>query len=202
MSAIALLVWGCAFSSFGWGVLHFFRKPSGPTGRTVSVAALGCIFGVWHLAALATSTVGRLPLCTGIALLAASMTIFWWAVRACESRRLTAIFESDVPVHLVRRGPYQYVRHPFYASYTMFWLAGWIASDSFLALVSALIMFGIYLDAIRKEERKFSSSPLAADYAEYRRHAGLMLPRLHAARKAIRRRCPIRQRRSTRADAT
>lgn len=184
MNAIALLVWVSAFSSFGWGMLRFFRKPSGLTWRTAFVAVLGLIFGVWHFFAIATSTLDPLRLCIGIVLLSIATTLFWCTVRACGSRRLTAIFENDVPFQLVRRGPYRYIRHPFYASYTMFWLAGWIASDSILALISAGIMLGFYLDAGRKEERKFSSSMLATEYDEYRRHAGLMIPKLHVLQAA------------------
>ena len=178
MNALALVIWVSAFSSFGWGMLRFFRKPSGLTWQTALVAVLGLVFGGWHFVAIATSRVGPLPMFVGIALLFTAVALFLSAVRACESRRLTAIFESDVPLYVVRRGPYRYVRHPFYASYTIFWFAGWIASGSMLALISAGIMLAIYLDAVRKEERKFAASPLAAEYAEYRRHAGLMIPKL------------------------
>ena len=177
MTAVVLLIWVSAFSSFGWGVLRFFRKTSGRAWHTVLVAVLGVIFGGWHFLAIATSRVGPLPSLVGILLLAISTSLFWCAVHACESRRLTAIFESDVPLHLERHGPYRYIRHPFYASYTLFWFAGWIASASTLALISAGIMLGIYLNAGRKEERKFASSMLAGEYAEYRRRAGLMIPK-------------------------
>jgi len=182
MNATALLLWVSAFSSFGWGVLRFFRRSAGLTVHTAVVAALGLVFGAWHVAAIATSGVGPLPSGVGSLLLGLSTATFWSAVGACESRRLTAIFENDVPLHLVQRGPYRYIRHPFYASYTMFWLAGWIASGSTLALISAGIMLGIYQDAIRQEERKFASSTLAVQYAEYRRRVGMMIPRLRALR--------------------
>jgi protein-S-isoprenylcysteine O-methyltransferase Ste14 len=178
MNALALLVWVSAFSSFGWGVLRFFRRTSGLKWRSALVAALGLVFGGWHFFAIATSVAGPSRSFIGMALLAISTMLFWGAVRACESRRLTAISEGDLPLHLVQRGPYRYVRHPFYASYTMFWFAGWVASTSMLALLSAGIMLAIYLDAVRAEEGKFASSRLAGEYAEYRRLAGTMTPRL------------------------
>jgi len=181
MNATALLLWVSAFSSFGWGVLRFFRRSAGLTVHTAVVAVLGLVSGAWHVAAIATSGVGPLPFGAGSLLLGISTATFWWAVSACDSRRLTAIFENDVPLHLVQHGPYRYIRHPFYASYSMFWLAGWIASGSTLALVSAAIMLGIYQDAIRQEERKFASSTLALQYADYRRRVGMLIPRLRAS---------------------
>jgi protein-S-isoprenylcysteine O-methyltransferase Ste14 len=185
MNAMALVVWVSAFSSFSWGVLRFFRKTSGLTRHTALVAVLGLLFGGWHFLAIATSRVGTTRSLVAIMLLSISTLLFWSAVRACESRRLTAIFESDVPVHLVQRGPYRYIRHPFYVSYTLFWFAGWVASASVPALMSAAIMLGIYLNAARAEERKFSSSNLANEHAAYRRRVGLMIPRLHVVPAAV-----------------
>ena len=178
MNAMALVVWVSAYSSFGWGMIRFFRKPSGLTRYTALVAVLGLVFGGWHGYAVATSAAGAPPLVAGIMLLSVATALFWFAVRACGSVRLTAISERDAPLQLVRRGPYRFIRHPFYASYTMFWFAGAIASGSMLALIAAGIMLGIYLDAARKEERKFAASTLATEYAEYRLRAGLMIPRL------------------------
>jgi protein-S-isoprenylcysteine O-methyltransferase Ste14 len=178
MNALALLMWVCAYSSFGWGVLRFFRKISGLTWHTAAVAALGLVFGAWHFFAIARSSAGPLPLFLGAQLLFLSTLLFWRAVHACGSRRLTAIFETDLPLHLVRRGPYRLIRHPFYASYTMFWFAGWIASNSMLALISAGIMLGIYVCAARNEERKFAASGLGTEYEGYRRGVGMMFPRL------------------------
>jgi protein-S-isoprenylcysteine O-methyltransferase Ste14 len=178
MNAVALEIWVSAFSSFGWGMLRFFRKPAGLHGRTALVAALGALFSGWHLFAIASSSPTPLRQLAAIGCLSFATTLFWSAVCACGSHALTAIFADDLPVHLVRGGPYRYIRHPFYTSYTIFWFAGWIASGSLLALVSAVMMLGLYLDAAGREERKFAGSPLRAEYEAYRRRTGLMTPRL------------------------
>jgi protein-S-isoprenylcysteine O-methyltransferase Ste14 len=187
MSFAATLTCLAAFSSFGWGVIRFFTRPSGLTWRAGVVAVLGLLLAGWDLQAIWRSQAG--PWMIGAAIVAhvVSMVIFWSAVRACGVQRLSAIFDTDTPVHLVRRGPYRLVRHPFYISYTIFWLAGWLGSGSLVALVGAVAMAGWYLLAIREEERKFAASPLAGEYAEYRRRAGLMWPgwprRRHESRR-------------------
>jgi protein-S-isoprenylcysteine O-methyltransferase Ste14 len=76
----------------------------------------------------------------------------------------------------VQEGPYRFVRHPFYAAYTLSWLAGWVASHSWLALGSTIIMVATYIVAASREERKFRTSALAAAHAAYCRRTGFMLP--------------------------
>jgi len=178
MHPAATLTCIIVFSSFGWGVLRFFVKPGGPRWQAVITAALGLFFGAWHMLAISTSTTDAWRVALGMAAHVASIALFWSAVRACESRPLTAIFEADLPVRLVRGGPYAYVRHPFYCAYAIFWFGGWVASGSPVALVSIPVMVGIYVHGAREEERKFSRSPLAQQYADYRQRVGAWLPRL------------------------
>ena len=177
MHTAAAVVCLAAFSSFGWGVVRFFVKPAGPSGRAVVTAVLGLFFGGWHLYAIATATTAGWRVAVGMAAQAASAMLFWSAVRACRSEPLTAIFEADVPVRLVQAGPYAYLRHPFYAAYSVFWLGGWIASGSLVALASLPVMLAIYVHGAREEERKFARSSLAAEYVSYRRRVGVWLPR-------------------------
>jgi len=169
MHAAAVLTSLAAFASFAWGVLRFFRKPSGPSPRALAVAGLGFGFNVWNLVALAQSPAEPILAAAGIAGHALATLLFWSAIRACHGMRLTAIFETDVPVHLVRGGPYRWMRHPFYTSYTLFWFSGWIASGSTVSLLAALTMLAFYVQGAREEERKFAASALAQEYAAYRR---------------------------------
>ena len=172
-------------SSLAIGVCQFrvgraalFPKPAGLSPRAALVATLGMIFAVWDVLAIAAAAAGPWPRAAGLALLLMSTTLFWRTVSACASTRLTAIFEPDVPQRLVRRGPYRSIRHPFYASYTLFWFAGWIASGSILSFAAAAVMLAIYVAAARREERKFQDSSLADEYARYRLSAGLLCPRI------------------------
>ena len=169
MHAAAVITSLAAFASFGWGVLRFFRKPSGPSPRALAVAGFGLGFSVWNIVALAHASAAPIFAGAGIAGHVLATLLFWGAIRACQGRPLTAIFETDQPVHLVRRGPYRWMRHPFYTSYTIFWFSGWIASGSTVSLLAALTMLAFYVQGAREEERKFAASPLAQEYAAYRR---------------------------------
>jgi len=74
-------------------------------------------------------------------------------------------------------GPYRYVRHPFYASYCLTWVAGAAACGSAVVVSTFVLMLAMYVRAARFEERKFLRSPQAADYANYQRSTGMLVPR-------------------------
>jgi protein-S-isoprenylcysteine O-methyltransferase Ste14 len=177
MNIVAAFTCASAFSSFGWGILYFFAKPSGRTWRAAAVALLGLFFGGCQMYAIATSTLHPWRVAVGVFAHLASTTIFWSAVWTCRRHRLTAIFETDLPVELVDNGPYRCVRHPIYAAYTIFWLGGWVASGSSVTLLSVVVMTAIYAVGARAEERKFMRSPLAAQYAAYQQRVGRWFPK-------------------------
>ena len=78
-------------------------------------------------------------------------------------------------------GPYAYVRHPFYASYLLYWVAGAFISNWLWA--SVFVMGCLYFTAIRQEENRFGFSPLAASYEAYRRQTGALIPVLRVSKR-------------------
>src|SRR5262249_51378025 len=102
-----------AFVSFSWGVVRFFRKPAGPSPRAIAVAGIGLGLGIWNTVALAGSAADARLVYVGVTGHALATLLFWSAIRACGATPLTAIFEADLPTHLVCGGPYRWVRHPF-----------------------------------------------------------------------------------------
>jgi protein-S-isoprenylcysteine O-methyltransferase Ste14 len=102
-------------------------------------------------------------------------SLFWRAIRVNRSSPLTHAFTPDAPRHLVRGGPYRFIRHPFYAAYSLGWMAGVVGTQS-LALLPTLGMLVIYYLAARAEEQKFMASPFREQYLEYQRSTGMFLP--------------------------
>jgi protein-S-isoprenylcysteine O-methyltransferase Ste14 len=87
-------------------------------------------------------------------------------------------YSNDQPRFLLDRGPYAYIRNPFYTSYLLAYgsavvlFPGWITAAVFAA------MFWILLSAARHEERKFSGSALRFRYEAYKARTGRFLPKL------------------------
>jgi len=176
MRLILIVLWFIAYASFAWGVLRFFTRTVRVGWHTGLVAPLGLASGLWHLTAVITTRATAWDQAAGACCVAGATLLFWSAVSACGALRPTAIFETDSPAHLLCSGPYRYIRHPFYASYTLFWIGGTVAAQSLVSLAFAAAMFSLYLSAIRSEERKFADSSLADAYADYARVTGRLLP--------------------------
>lgn len=165
-------------ASMVWGVLRFFGPPS-RRGARLTLVALAAVGGFLNqmVAVLTANDETGYPY-LAIAMYVAALTLFWSAVGACGRHTLTAIFSTDVPSRHVTGGPYRVVRHPFYASYVLFWLAGWIGTGEWSTLGVALSMTAIYVRAAVLEEKKFAASPFAASYARHTASSGFLWPRL------------------------
>ena len=79
---------------------------------------------------------------------------------------------------MTQTGPYRYIRHPFYASYILFWLGCAVATLHPVSLAFLVVVSGILIAVALREERSFVGTPFAADYLSYRRTAGLLWPKL------------------------
>ena len=164
------------FLSFIWGMQRFFRVDGDmPAGaRLIQLAGAASL-----IAQLAATRSAQITVAAGVLatlLYTLSLVLFWCAIKANWRRPLTAAFSDDAPRHIVLRGPYRLVRHPVYSSYLLAWMAGVVATREPWLLVTVVAMGVIYYVAARKEERKFMSGPLAADYAAYRSRTGMFVP--------------------------
>ena len=79
---------------------------------------------------------------------------------------------------LVTSGPYRVVRHPFYTSYLIFWVAMTLGAWSVWGIAVLVLLTAMYTVAARTEEAKFAATPMAGEYAEYRKRAGMFWPKL------------------------
>lgn len=177
--AVALSI--ICFVGFAWAIRgHFQQHEKMPLGmRVVSMLSLAG-FG-WFLipqvrAVPMDNSQWLYPDVVSCVLFIVSLVVFWLSIGATRARPLTLAFAADVPTFLQHRGPYQYVRHPFYLSYLLFWLGTAIASRSALHWIVPAIMVPLYVEAARREERKFTGSSLASAYNHYREHTGMLLP--------------------------
>lgn len=114
----------------------------------------------------------------GLALIWLGALLFAWALQASRRGRLKLIFEQDRGGEVLRDGPYRFVRHPFYAAYIMFYGGCAVATLHPLNIAFAAGLAIVLTRAALAEEAGFDASPNAADYAAYRRTAGLFWPKL------------------------
>jgi protein-S-isoprenylcysteine O-methyltransferase Ste14 len=114
----------------------------------------------------------------GFALYAVSLMLFWWAAASNQRQPLLACFTPVWPSHITVKGPYRLVRHPFYCSYVLAWLAGFVGTGNLWLLLTMAAMSASYGLAALREEPQFSKGPLAEEYAQYRKRTGMFFPRI------------------------
>ena len=176
---LELVLAGTCIGRFGWAMSRGFVRPDGITVPMAIAAACGIQTACINLAALLWfNRQGLDRSLAGIALYLLAWLLFEASARAMKGNPLSFAFSSDPPVCLLRRGPYQLVRHPFYTSFLLAWAAGTVATGQHLLVIPLLVMFVIYNEAADMEEAKFAVSPLAGEYAAYRARTGKFLPRL------------------------
>ncbi len=112
-----------------------------------------------------------------LAMRAGALALFLWAAWTNRARKLGLAFAGALPAHLQTRGPYAWVRHPFYASYLLAFAGGAVAAWTPWLLPAAAAGAVTYWRAAREEERAFAATPLAAAYRAYARRVGMFAPR-------------------------
>jgi protein-S-isoprenylcysteine O-methyltransferase Ste14 len=118
---------------------------------------------------------------TGISLvlIAIAQALFTWAIRHSKDKRLSLAMDEQMQSgSIITTGPWRYMRHPFYASYMIFWLACALATQHIISVIAFLTLSGIYAYSARREEHALSTGPLRKDYIEYRDTVGFFYPRL------------------------
>jgi len=133
--------------------------------------------------ALATWFIGRgmtIYLWNGSAavlLMVAALALYEWARGTIRNRKFHIAWSGDVPDTVCDSGPYRFVRHPVYLAYMLAFLAMAIALPSIWSAAILLFNMALFSHAAITDERSIAESPLAADYAAYRKRVGMFLPR-------------------------
>ena len=182
-NAILLLLLGGAFIHFMYAGsrLFYFQNADNEPGAWMaqfSFLVTGMIVP-WWLGIRAPIPVSNQVAAAPILVL--SVVLYEWTRRTIAGRRFGLAWGDHVPETLCDEGPYRYIRHPIYLSYTLAFLAvlvaipHWITSLGFLFNLTLCIVWAL------NDEKVIASSPLASDYAAYRQRTGMFLPRFSRA---------------------
>lgn len=159
-----------------WGALWHFRRVERVRAGLVALTIIWALAFAAQLAGLWPNHELWAYAWTAVPVYAAAFGLWAWTIVATRSAQLTLAFSRDLPNALIDRGPYRYVRHPFYTSYTLYWLAGSLATLTWWVAAPSIMASIFYVVAARSEERKFAASRLAGAYADYRSRTGMFLP--------------------------
>jgi protein-S-isoprenylcysteine O-methyltransferase Ste14 len=167
--------------SFSWAIARLFATPTHLSLRMKLLGLAGLLFSLVQIAMITLTAVVYWRRMTALVLYIVALGLFWWAVPQAAKTRLNIAFVNAVPATLIFEGPYAYIRHPFYTSYLLYWMAGAVITSWLWA--SVFVMGWFYFTAIRQEEQGFRCSPLATAYEVYRSQTGALLPLLRVSKR-------------------
>ncbi|HWI19495.1 MAG TPA: methyltransferase, partial [Vicinamibacterales bacterium] len=139
---------------------------------------ISVLVGVLHgLALLVLDSAGFTWTLIGITMYAASLSLFLAAIEAARRAPLTRTFVySPACDTILKTGPYRFIRHPIYLSYSLAWLAAPIAMLSIPLGLTAIFMIACYAVSAREEERLLASGPKGPEYAEWSKKTSRLIP--------------------------
>jgi len=107
----------------------------------------------------------------------ATLPLLYWVFRSLGNN-ISETFLTKQEHHLVTHGPYRWVRHPLYTAASVAFLAlGLIAANAFILTMGTVVLAGIALFVVPREEVQLETK-FGASYQEYRRRTGGLVPRL------------------------
>ena len=133
----------------------------------VCVLVMGLFYGLWVPPAL----------CGAILALGAVM-LYEWTRRTVIDRNFYVGLAGEVPPAVCDSGPYRYVRHPFYLSYMLAFIAVAVAFSSLVVSGVCLLNIGLFVYMAFDDERVLFASAIGEDYQAYRGRVGMFLPRI------------------------
>jgi protein-S-isoprenylcysteine O-methyltransferase Ste14 len=111
---------------------------------------------------------------SGLIIVYWGMAIVIWAVWHLKKGILGGIEpENEI---LIKTGPYKYIRHPVYLGMTIAMLGIPVAFESWIGLLSVLIVFLPSEIYRAKLEEKALSSKFGKEWDEYKRESGFFFP--------------------------
>jgi len=159
---------------FQWGRLFYFRRTGAGLARG-GLGTLGTLFALGQIPLVGAGAllVGPARLGVALALYAAAIALFVWAMRSHAQNRPGIAYAPGEVQKLVTHGAYQVARHPFYLAYLLFWAGSAIASPWFAGAVLFVVMGALYSRTAALEEAQLRASALfGANYAAYSRRVG------------------------------
>lgn len=114
---------------------------------------------------------------SGVAAGLGMLPVLYWVVRTLgKNISDTVLTKKDHT--LVSEGPYRRVRHPLYSVGTVTFVSlGIIAANWFIIVMALLILIGIALIVIPREEANLKSK-FGDEYSEYIKRTGMLAPRV------------------------
>jgi protein-S-isoprenylcysteine O-methyltransferase Ste14 len=163
---------------FAVALQNFFVQPPTLSRMQRLFQDLSVLLGVTHgLALLVLDSAGQAWAVIGIVMYSVSLGLFLAAIEAARRVPMTRTFVYSPRCDtILTKGPYRFIRHPIYLSYSLAWLAAPIAMHNIVLGLTAIFMITCYVISAREEERLLAAGPRSTEYADLTARTWRMIP--------------------------
>lgn len=164
--------------SFAGALQNFFVQPPTLTRGQRFFQGLGVATGLTHgLGLLVLDSVSDLRAGIGFWMYVVALSLFLAALEAARRVPMTRAFVYDPKCNnIIRTGPYRWIRHPIYLSYSLAWSAAPVATHNPVLALTAVIMIVCYVLSAREEERRMTLGSLKDEYTEWQKQTWRLIP--------------------------
>jgi protein-S-isoprenylcysteine O-methyltransferase Ste14 len=113
----------------------------------------------------------------GVGLTAITVPLLLWTLRSLGPNLTDTVVTREAHT-LVTRGPYRWVRHPFYDCMALFTMSIALATSNWFLIVAGVVVFSLLALRSGTEEDKLLAR-FGEPYRKYRTRTGRFLPSLH-----------------------
>lgn len=164
------------FAVFGLALRFLFVSPQRVPVRMRILGAIGTISAIAHVYCVWAMPSDKLSAAIGLGLYTGALLLIVWTWRTIRSEGFGIAYAGIRPKRICCDGPYRWIRHPAYVSYTLAWIAGAVTTGSALLAISVAVFVAFYLDAAVKEEREIMATENAEEYGQYRSRVRAFVP--------------------------
>ncbi len=104
-----------------------------------------------------------------------ALFLFWWAV--FTTKRMGFALTSKIE-RVFTTGPFAWIRHPFYTSYSCIWIGSSLLFNSWILWITLMYLLVFYYQVATREEKIIIEGEHSRAYLEYRQHVGMFFPRI------------------------
>ena len=168
---------GVTLIVFAVAVQNFFVQPPVLTRGQRFFQDFSILVGVIHALALQLLDSSDLWAGIGIAMYAVSLALFLAALEASRRVPMTRAFVYEPKCStILMQGPYRFIRHPIYLSYSLAWSAAPVATQNLFLGLTAVGMISCYLASARAEERLMLDGPRGRQFADWSKRTWRLIP--------------------------
>ncbi len=175
---ISLIIYLMNVAAFSWALKNFFRNEGQLPPKMRQLKSIAAVIALIQIVTILFSPRASLVLqIMGFVLCLLSAVLFWITLRFNQQNPLPVAFSKLETNSIRSTGPYKFIRHPFYLSYILTWMAAPFTAESWALSLTSFLMLAAYIKLIKDEESALLSGAHAETYQKYRSQTGALIPK-------------------------